>query len=222
MWEPRPLTTLWAFTACYKDSFTLQDSPTDPSPEPRSPTKSGPLYCPSLRVFILRWCFSYAQRLRWRTIPCRISYYMYLQYPSYLESICSFRERMRHAVTRDLLNVETWFWCTNISFFYVVWNCTVLETDFVSNWKLFRCSRNSVLLWKQKIRYRVRGSPKFYALWFGSFQYFPSIPIPLNAFKNYLSSFTRWPLPLTISDLIFLYTLFYPHLTTKIFTFFRT
>jgi hypothetical protein len=23
MWEPRRLTTLWAFTACYKDSFTL-------------------------------------------------------------------------------------------------------------------------------------------------------------------------------------------------------
>jgi hypothetical protein len=23
MWEPRLLTTLWAFTACYKDSFTL-------------------------------------------------------------------------------------------------------------------------------------------------------------------------------------------------------
>jgi hypothetical protein len=22
MWEPRRLTTLWAFTACYKDSFT--------------------------------------------------------------------------------------------------------------------------------------------------------------------------------------------------------
>jgi hypothetical protein len=23
MWEPRPLTTLWAFTACYRDSFTF-------------------------------------------------------------------------------------------------------------------------------------------------------------------------------------------------------
>jgi hypothetical protein len=23
MWEPRPLTPLWAFTACYRDSFTL-------------------------------------------------------------------------------------------------------------------------------------------------------------------------------------------------------
>jgi hypothetical protein len=23
MWEPRRLTTLWAFTACYRDSFTL-------------------------------------------------------------------------------------------------------------------------------------------------------------------------------------------------------
>jgi hypothetical protein len=23
MWEPRPLTTLWAFTACYRDSFAL-------------------------------------------------------------------------------------------------------------------------------------------------------------------------------------------------------
>jgi hypothetical protein len=23
MWEPRPLTTLWAFTACYKDTFTF-------------------------------------------------------------------------------------------------------------------------------------------------------------------------------------------------------
>jgi hypothetical protein len=23
MWEPRPLTLLWAFTACYRDSFTL-------------------------------------------------------------------------------------------------------------------------------------------------------------------------------------------------------
>jgi hypothetical protein len=23
MWEPRPLTTLWAFTACYRDSFTV-------------------------------------------------------------------------------------------------------------------------------------------------------------------------------------------------------
>jgi hypothetical protein len=22
MWEPRPLTPLWAFTACYRDSFT--------------------------------------------------------------------------------------------------------------------------------------------------------------------------------------------------------
>jgi hypothetical protein len=24
MWEPRPLTPLWAFTACYRDSFTLE------------------------------------------------------------------------------------------------------------------------------------------------------------------------------------------------------
>jgi hypothetical protein len=23
MWEPRPLTTLWASTACYKDNFTF-------------------------------------------------------------------------------------------------------------------------------------------------------------------------------------------------------
>jgi hypothetical protein len=23
MWEPRRLTTLWAFTACYRDSFTF-------------------------------------------------------------------------------------------------------------------------------------------------------------------------------------------------------
>jgi hypothetical protein len=23
MWEPRPLTPLWAFTACYRDSFTF-------------------------------------------------------------------------------------------------------------------------------------------------------------------------------------------------------
>jgi hypothetical protein len=23
MWEPRPLTALWAFTACYRDSFTF-------------------------------------------------------------------------------------------------------------------------------------------------------------------------------------------------------
>jgi hypothetical protein len=23
MWEPRPLTTLWAVTACYRDSFTF-------------------------------------------------------------------------------------------------------------------------------------------------------------------------------------------------------
>jgi hypothetical protein len=23
MWEPQRLTTLWAFTACYRDSFTL-------------------------------------------------------------------------------------------------------------------------------------------------------------------------------------------------------
>jgi hypothetical protein len=23
MWKPQPLTTLWAFTACYRDSFTL-------------------------------------------------------------------------------------------------------------------------------------------------------------------------------------------------------
>jgi hypothetical protein len=23
MWEPRRLTTLWAYTACYRDSFTL-------------------------------------------------------------------------------------------------------------------------------------------------------------------------------------------------------
>jgi hypothetical protein len=23
MWEPRPLTTLWAFTACYTNSFTF-------------------------------------------------------------------------------------------------------------------------------------------------------------------------------------------------------
>jgi hypothetical protein len=23
MWEPQPLTTLWAFTACYRDSFTF-------------------------------------------------------------------------------------------------------------------------------------------------------------------------------------------------------
>jgi hypothetical protein len=23
MWEPRPLTLLWAFTACYRDNFTL-------------------------------------------------------------------------------------------------------------------------------------------------------------------------------------------------------
>jgi hypothetical protein len=23
MWDPRPLTTLWAFTACYRDSFTF-------------------------------------------------------------------------------------------------------------------------------------------------------------------------------------------------------
>jgi hypothetical protein len=23
MWEPRCLTTLWAFTACYRDSFTV-------------------------------------------------------------------------------------------------------------------------------------------------------------------------------------------------------
>jgi hypothetical protein len=23
MWEPRPLTTLWAFTVCYRDSFTF-------------------------------------------------------------------------------------------------------------------------------------------------------------------------------------------------------
>jgi hypothetical protein len=26
MWEPRPLTPLWAFTACYRDSFTLLNS----------------------------------------------------------------------------------------------------------------------------------------------------------------------------------------------------
>jgi hypothetical protein len=25
IWEPRPLTTLWAFMACYKDSFILHD-----------------------------------------------------------------------------------------------------------------------------------------------------------------------------------------------------
>jgi hypothetical protein len=24
MWEPRPLTSLWAFTACYRDSFILR------------------------------------------------------------------------------------------------------------------------------------------------------------------------------------------------------
>jgi hypothetical protein len=27
MWEPRRLTTLWAFTACYRDSFTFYLSP---------------------------------------------------------------------------------------------------------------------------------------------------------------------------------------------------
>jgi hypothetical protein len=25
MWEPRRLTTLWAFTACYRDSFTFYE-----------------------------------------------------------------------------------------------------------------------------------------------------------------------------------------------------
>jgi hypothetical protein len=84
--------------------------------------------------------------------------------------------------------------------------CTLLDTDFLSNWKLFHRSSNSVLIWKQTFRYRIRGCPLFYVLSFGSFQYVPSIPIPLNAFKNYPCNFTRWPLPLTISDL-FVYAL---------------
>jgi hypothetical protein len=29
MWEPRRLTTLWAFTACYRDSFTFLPRPED-------------------------------------------------------------------------------------------------------------------------------------------------------------------------------------------------
>jgi hypothetical protein len=30
MWEPRRLTTLWASTACYRDSFTLYTPPSEP------------------------------------------------------------------------------------------------------------------------------------------------------------------------------------------------
>jgi hypothetical protein len=30
MWEPRPLTILWALTACYRDNFTLVSSPQIP------------------------------------------------------------------------------------------------------------------------------------------------------------------------------------------------
>jgi hypothetical protein len=26
MWEPQPLTPLWAFTACYRDSFTFYET----------------------------------------------------------------------------------------------------------------------------------------------------------------------------------------------------
>jgi hypothetical protein len=29
MWEPQPLTTLWAFIACYRDSFTWRYIPED-------------------------------------------------------------------------------------------------------------------------------------------------------------------------------------------------
>jgi hypothetical protein len=32
MWEPRRLTTLWAFTACYRDSFTYSCQPSITSP----------------------------------------------------------------------------------------------------------------------------------------------------------------------------------------------
>jgi hypothetical protein len=45
MWEPRRLTTLWAFTACYRDSFTLPYQLYRPTFEPGLPHAARYCYC---------------------------------------------------------------------------------------------------------------------------------------------------------------------------------
>jgi hypothetical protein len=49
MWEPRPLTALWAFTACYSDSFT----PRFGGPCLKKPAEAGDKLCRLVSGFLL-------------------------------------------------------------------------------------------------------------------------------------------------------------------------
>jgi hypothetical protein len=94
MWEPRPLTPLWAFTACYRDSFTYFIYRWHVVADIKNYTKGGKKY-----KFIT--CEDYVNSLNNHFILIFASYERhFFKYVDYLESG---PERVKQSLNKDSL-----------------------------------------------------------------------------------------------------------------------